>query len=178
MRRVRLLDGILIVGLVIVTFVVLLTLVPHYTRKEVTAELAQIRAELPLARARWESHHVNSYDMDVTGSIPLACLFDVTLQVREGELATVIEEDRAGQLTTGSFEANALCPFQALLVTAMFQQVEESLVQIDPAEMYLLVEFDPVYGFVTDFQIGCRNRPVSDCGRRFTFKGFRPVAED
>jgi hypothetical protein len=133
----------LVILLSAVILIISLPFVPRYTRKQVTAELAQIRAELPLARARWSSHHLASYDLDVAGGVPLACMFDAT--------------------------------FHALLIPAMFEQMEESLAHIDPAEMYLLVKFDPVYGFVTDFQIGCRNRQLSDCRWGYEFEGFRPL---
>lgn len=174
----RRIGGVFVVCLAVVILFLLLPFTPRYSTKEVTAELAQIRAELPLARARWASHQISSYDVGVVGGVPLACMLDVTLQVREGEVAAIIEQDVAGQRATRPFESNSVCSFSGLLIPMMFEQVEESLAQIDPAEMYLLVEFDPVYGFVTDFQIGCRSRQVSDCGSRFTFGDFRPVAEE
>ena len=53
----------------------------------------RIRAELPAARARWQSHGISDYDIDVRASIPPACWFEATLSVRGGELNAVMARE-------------------------------------------------------------------------------------
>lgn len=179
MKRDRFVSAFLLTFLVaaILIFVLAAFPPPVYTEAEVTAELAQIRAELPLAKAQWAVQDIASYDVTVTGGVPLACLLEVTLQVRDGNVVAFSERAMVGQPVTQPLPDESPCSYQTVLISEMFKRVEERLAQVDLAETYLIVEFDPVYGFVADYQTGCTDRQITDCGSHFTFSDFRPVVE-
>jgi hypothetical protein len=142
----------------------------------------RIRAELPAARARWQSHEISDYDIDVRTSIPPACWFEATLSVRGGELKAVMAREGLPPLVstwpkTPVEQTNwdGHCPYRQFSVAQTFKVVEQSLDSINLATEALTVSFDPEFGFVTHYEhrygygIGLLSPRVGDCCVEYVF---------
>jgi len=154
---------------------------------------ASIYADLLVARERWQSQEIAAYTIDAKGSVPLACLVNATLTVREGQLIAVEDhggllEALAGETAEGvSVEPEGwdtpLCSYKDWLVPEMYAQIERELNRIDWSQDRLEVSFDPEYGYVTEYRYDCCYRrgilsPVcSDCNVRFSFSNFEPMTD-
>ncbi len=134
--------------------------------------LARIRADLPHATELWRSRDIVSYDVDVEGLIPLACGFNVTLEVRQGKVAGVIpHENGAGQLQPLGPEGR--CTYTFLLIPSMLESIEGYVEDANPFESYLEVRFDPDYGFVKEYR--GESYGWTDSSVWFTYHNFKPL---
>jgi hypothetical protein len=121
---------------------------------------ARLRRELPAARDRWEAGNLASYRVSIRGAIPLACLLDGELTVRDGRLAQVLMRENA-LVTDAPLRAvepakwiNAGCSFEELTVEAMFERVENNLNRAALFGAPLSVEFDAATGYITEYRYG------------------------
>ena len=132
-----------------------------------------------VAKANWQTQAIQDYDITVRGFVPLACLYDASLTVKEGGLSEV----RVGDPPTKVLEKDAwgLCLYSQLTVDGMFEKVEESLSTTNPLEAELIVEFDSDIGFVTkyEYNYGYPRRfigpVVGDCCVRYEFSNFSTI---
>ena len=122
---------------------------------------ASISADLLVARKQWRSQGIAEYKIDVQGSVPLVCIINATLTVREGQLLAVEDhgsqlEEMTGYTTRGiSIEperGDTPCPYRDLLVPQMYAQIEREVNRIDWSQERLEVSFDPEYGYVTEYR--------------------------
>jgi hypothetical protein len=146
----------------------------------------KLRREIPAAKNHWQSYGIKDYDIDVKGFVPLVCIIDATLSIRNDLLVAVMIRNPLEKasilelLEPTSWEAS-FCPYKKLLVPEMFERVEQDLDKINIAEEALKVEFDPVYGFVksysfvTGYRHGIFNPVIADGNVWYEFSNFRPI---
>src|SRR5437868_15143284 len=96
-----------VISVVLISVMMFINLyVPRHWTFESKAELEKIRTELPLAEARWKSHNITDYDIDVQVFIHLGlCSTELngkptTLSVRQGKLV-ITDEVRNDSLEEG-----------------------------------------------------------------------------
>lgn len=148
----------------------------------------RLRAELPAARVRWQSHGVSDYDIDARASIPPVCWFEATLSVRGGELNAVMAQEGLHPLVSTSPKVpikqaswDGHCPYRQFSVAQTSKTIEQSLDKIDIATEALTVSFDPEFGFVTHHEhrygygMGLLSPRVGDCCVEYVFSNFQPV---
>jgi hypothetical protein len=139
-----------------------------------------IRRELPGARTRWHSSGITDYHLDVEGFIPLACIIDATLTVREGELAAVVSR---GVPVEAERWDDPFCPYSQFVIPSMVEEVERWLGDIDLSMNSLEVSFDPEFGYVTHYgHRSCYRRGILNpvCSENyvwFTFTSFQPITD-
>ncbi len=145
--------------------------------RENVAELDRIRTELPIAKARWESLGIPDYDVDVSAFAHLGCYIDAaTFSVRGGKLGTVTQHKYLGTPlpspgATMPLDDDGGCPLDDLLIPAMFDRMEKTVDHVDPFGVFFRAEFDPEFGFVSEYRI---NYYGTDGIAHYTFSNFRP----
>ena len=139
-----------------------------------------IRRELLGARTRWHSRGITDYRFDVEGFVPLACIIDATLTVREGKLAAVVSR---GVPVEADRWNDPFCPYSQFVIPSMLEEIERRLGDIDLSMDSLEVSFDPELGYVTRYEhTSCYRRGVlnpfcSENHVRFTFTDFQPITD-
>ena len=163
------------VSLIIATVIVcVLTFapIPKHWSFESEAELNKIRTELPLAEARWKSHNITDYEIDVSGLIhPIACenvvnhdLLPWHLTIRQGQI--IFDNDEQ--------EHNiAECGIRKFLPPQVFDTIKQIIEHAKPEQEYRKIEFDPEYGFVSEYYLTSNGR-LSSLLVTFSFKKFQP----
>lgn len=149
------------------------------------AAAARIRRELPRARERWEASAPDSYQLHVRGAVPLNCLLDVELTVRDGRLSEVrarenplVPESPLAQVGPEDWEVQG-CSFEDLTIERMFLRVDTGLRGIGLLGAPLVVKFDDDRGFITEYRFGRASRggifgyTLSECCTWFQFDNFR-----
>ena len=154
---------------------------------------SSIGADLLVAKEQWQSQGIVEYRIDVQGYVPLDCIINATLTVREDQLLAV--EDHGGPLaeTAGYTTRRGIsieperwdtpCPYRDMLVPQMYARIEREVNRIDWSRERLEVSFDPEYGYVTKYrydgyyQRGILNPVCSDCNVWFSFSNFEPVTD-
>ncbi len=150
--------------------------------------IAQIRRELPAAKARWQAQGITNYTVNVRGGVPLKCIaLDAALVVEQGQLTRVLIRqnpfDHASPFVNSvDAEAWGGCAYGELLAPAMFERIEQILQTINPATDELIVSFDETSGIVTRFTlntsygIGLLRPAIGDCCMGYEFRDFQPMA--
>jgi hypothetical protein len=146
----------------------------------------KLRREIPAAKNHWQSYGIKDYDVDVKGFVPLICIIDATLSVRNNQLVAVMIRNPLEKapvmepLEPINWDVS-FCSYKKLLVSEMFERVEQDLNRINVVEEALKVEFDPVYGFVksysfvTGYRHGIFNPVIADGNVWYEFSNFRPI---
>ncbi|MBV6396885.1 MAG: hypothetical protein HFACDABA_02487 [Anaerolineales bacterium] len=169
-KFLKLLSWSVIIAAIIVC-VLIYAPIPQHWSFESRAELERIRTELPLAEAKWKSHNVTDYDIEVSAMAhPLMCAdFDNNfapwhLKIRQGQ--TVFENE---------IQKNSVndCNIELFLPPTVFDTIKEILETADADYTYLKIEFDPEYGFMTTYSLTANNR-ISDLNVYYSFTNFRP----
>ncbi len=135
-------------------------------------QVERLRVTLPAATERWQGKDMADYDVDVEAWLPF-CPFSVTLNVRAGELASVIEH-------SAPFRDSGLClahtEYSNFTISAVHARLAAKLAELDPSTDALRAEFEPSYGFVTFYRERCHFREgVGDCVTEVRFSNFRPI---
>jgi len=175
-------------GALIAALVILVVLFDPLSWLRNAGAAASIRAELSAARERWRSQEITDYRIDVEGFVPLACVVNVTLSVREGELVGVEGRGMPGHDTEGeSVEPEdwdaPYCSYREMLVPEMYVRIERELDGIEWSRDTLEAEFDPQYGYVTEYRYDCcyrrglLNPACADCDIWFSFSNFELVTD-
>ncbi len=140
-------------------------------------KLTAVRAELPLAKSRWESHRILDYAIDVRVSKPPVCWLDLTLIVRKGQFSAIAQQRRSDNLH------EPMCSYNDLTVDNMFRRVEQELRSINAGQDAITVAFDNEYGYVSQYQYAAGYRlglltavSVGDCCSTYVFSNFQPIA--
>jgi Family of unknown function (DUF6174) len=166
-----------VLGLFAILFVALSlggSMLPKYWPSESAAELERIQSDMLMAEARWNSHEISDYDIDIRVFVHLgACNTDfegkpTTLNVRQGRI--VITEEVQKQHLEESCDISRWLPPQA------FETVNERLAQANPNETYLSIKFDSEYGFITKYFL-TSNSSSSDMHVSYEFSNFRPIID-
>lgn len=149
---------ILAISLLIGIWVVrLLPTAPGFRERDTKWHLERARAEMPRARQLWESQAITNYNIDYYWLYHRG-LNEGTLHVRNG----VAEEDLRSHLD----------------VPSMFDVLEESLEEFDPDEVMFSVQFDPTYGFITEYFAAPSINSDSNWISVYRFSNFRPVENE
>jgi len=151
--------------------------------------VSNVRAELPQARAKWESLGIDDYTFEIQGGAPLLCQLKAKIEVRSNFVVQVetlepFSEDASAQILPSEKWADPdwgeevfLCSYYHFTMPQIFDLVEVTLRNY-PSSI-IDAEFDPKYGFVTSFKYGLYVgkgllRPkVSNCCSKLTIKGFQ-----
>jgi len=154
-------------------------------------EVYRLKRDLAVAKANWQTQAVQDYDITVRGYVPLACVYNASLTVKEGTLAAVrvgrgllIDDPPLTKLLEKDGWDNGLCSYSQLTVAGMFEKVEENLRTINPLEAEIVVEFDSEIGFITkyEYNYGYPGRllgpVVGDCCIWYKFGNFSPIGNN
>jgi hypothetical protein len=136
-----------------------------------TESLIQLRSALPEARQRWQIQAISDYSLGVRISTPFATC-DATLTVQDGQLASAVEMEQDTHSGT-PWPKFGQCNYEDYTVPRMLDRVDLEMDQLDPSEWELQVQFDPKYGYVTDYYRSNCFLGYSDCGVRYVFYDFR-----
>lgn len=149
---------------------------PQHWSFESRAKLEQIRKELPLAEARWKAHNITDYTIEVDGVYhPAFCgEYDPEtntfspwhLKIEQGEI--VFDNDAQKRVVE-----DWPCAISNFLPPKVFDTIRQKLENAAPEAEYLRIEFDPEYGFVSDYYLTL-NGKGSDFLVHYTFSNFRP----
>jgi hypothetical protein len=169
-----LLAGAILVLLAVSILIIWADYIPRRLPSQNKADLERIRTELPLAEARWKSHNISNFEIDVEGFHQLARCADSSdgdpgplhLKVRQGEL--VFESDARVQALKPCDDMGDFLP------PKVFDTVRALLADADPRQVILQIEFDPEYGFVSSYYTASNYPLPTDSTIRYTFSNFQP----
>jgi len=146
--------------------------------------IARAHRELAEAVMRWESRGIHDYRISVQGFVPLNCLIDGELTVRDDQLDSVlmrenplIEESQLVPVDRSRWESPG-CPYEELTILRMFDRVRSDLSDPRNLGMDLIVRFDGRMGFITEYRqdrsnlVGGPGGMVSECCTWFEFSAF------
>jgi len=154
--------------------------------------ISSVRSELPQARAKWESMGIDDYTFEIQGVASLICQPSAIVEVRNGVVVKVGKKDfLSADSPTQNLppekwadpdwgEEVFLCSYYHFTMPQIFDLLEVIL-QNYPSSI-MQAEFDPEYGFVTDFKYGLYVgygllRPrVSECCSNFSIRNFQPLS--
>lgn len=150
--------------------------------------VARVRWELPRAKQRWQAQDISSYQVDVQGAVPLLCLLDGELTVRDHQIIQVRMRENALIPTTPLHLVDPIqwdrngCSFEDLTVENMFERVETSLEQVKFLGAPLSVKFDKELGYIAEYRFGRASRGgifgyrLSDCCTWFEFSNLTVIS--
>jgi hypothetical protein len=155
--------GVLILFIVIIV-VTVLSIYKKPWPSDSQAEIDRIRAELPLARGRWESHGFTDYDVNFNVFVEPGCqVKNLTLHVRNEKLVSMPSLDETA------------CGVDIKTLDQWFMGIEYSLSQINPKEHYLHIDFEPTFGFMTRYEMKSTYLRSTQF-LSVTFDNFRPIS--
>jgi hypothetical protein len=151
--------------------------------------VANLRRELPQARARWESAGLADYQVDVRGAVPLGCLVAVRLVTRQGRLAEIQELPLDPGATPQALWTTPVPPESLASATPApmgcnypeytIPQTFDTLArELDQFGGQIKIIFDPQYGYITHWEensnygVGLLNNDWSECCVRFDYSNF------
>ena len=150
--------------------------------------VVRVRLELLRARDRWASAAPAGYRIHVRGAIPLSCLVDAELTVRDGALSEVRARQNPLMAESPLVEVSqdqgsaAGCSYKDLTIEAMFDRVEAALKGTGGLVAPLEVRFDPEWGFITEYRYGTASQSgilgpsVSECCTWLEFDRFAKIS--
>jgi len=150
--------------------------------------IANLRTELPEARAKWDALGITNYSFEIVGDARSICKPSAIVEVRENEVVKVETMDFAGdsspQLLSMDKWADPdwgeevfLCSYFHFTMPQFFDLIDETLRNYPSSIMQ--AEFDPQYGFVSHFKFGIYvgyglARPkLSNCCNEFEIRNFQ-----
>ena len=174
-----------IIALILVTLVLIEMIFAPVSLFFNVIRVNRIRHKLPIARTLWESHEVSDYQIDIKGFVPLLCIYNGTLEVRNGKPSSItsyepLTDNNETIMSTNAWD-NDRCEIADLVIPRMFEKVEMDLNSIDVMETELKVSFDAEYGFITRYENnygyrrGVFNPVVGECCVWYAFEDFRPL---
>ena len=155
--------------------------------------VSRVRTELPLARAKWESLGINDYTFEIQGDARSICQPSAIIEVRNDKVVKVEIKDFAAADTPVQLlppdqwadsdwgEEVFLCSYFHFTMPQIFDLIEQTLRNYPSSIMR--AEFDPEYGFVSDFRFGIYdgygllNPRISDCCNDLVIKSFQPLTD-
>lgn len=156
-------------------------------------EVSNARDQLPQARAKWGSSGITDYTFEIRGDARSICQPSAIIQVKNDIVVKVETKDFSSEdalpqrLSPGQWadpdwgNEIFLCNYNHFTVTRIFTLVAQTL-QNFPSSL-LQADFDPAYGFVTNFRYGIYIgygllRPqIGDCCSEFNIRNFKPTVE-
>jgi hypothetical protein len=161
--------------IVLVVFVVLECAFDPFSLLLNFVRVAKIRADLPAAQARWQSHAIVDYDIDVQILCMPSYHLDLTLAVRDGKFDSILEAREDWGI--GRFVP------EDYVISQMLDQIEYEIDHIDIETYSLHVKFDDHYGYVTEHLSDCYRMGLfspgagmADCHCQYNVTGFRPLS--
>jgi len=153
--------------------------------------ISNVRAELPQARAKWESLGITDYKFAIQGDARSICQPSAIVEVKH-DIVVKVEtlNSSPGNSTPQVLPPNQwadpswgeevfLCSYAHFTMTRIFHLIDNTL-QNYPASI-MQARFDPKYGFVTDFSFGIYvgygllSPRISDCCNVLHIKNFQPL---
>lgn len=174
------------IGGILSLLVLVQLLFDPFTDLKHQGERLQAQMNLPAARQKWEAKNITHYRFDIRGYVPLACLFDGGIEVRDGLVIPGPRSDAGkmdGLLSPGfsSVKDPPLCNVQGYTIPGFFNLVADWLAQ-SPSSV-TKVTFDPEVGFITSFSFGSPggkgllSPTVSDCCGFFIIENFQVLGD-
>ena len=153
--------------------------------------VSRVRTELPDARARWEALGITDYRFEIQGDARSICKPSAIVEVRSGEVVKVETKDFTSASPSRLLpidqwsdpdwgEEVFLCSYFHFSMPQFFDLIDGTLRNYSSSIMQ--VEFDPQYGFVSNFKFGIYvgyglARPkLSNCCNEFEVQNFQVLA--
>lgn len=162
-----------------------------YSSAKHSLEVSNVLKEFPQARAKWETLGITNYTFEIQGNTPDICQPSAIIEVKNNEVVKVETKDFASANSPAQIlspyqwadpdwgDEVFLCNYYHFNMTRIFDLLEE-FTRSDPSTI-LQVNFDPNYGFITDFKYGLYlghgllNPHISNCCSNFSIKNFQPA---
>ena len=151
-----------------------------------TLNVSRVQNQLPQERAKWEASGIKDYTFEIKGNGRSICKPSAVIEVKNDIVVKVVTKDSPTQALSPDKWADEgwgdevfLCNYAHFTMTHIFDLVDSTLEDFPSSIMQ--ADFDPQYGFLTDFSFGIYVgygllRPqVSDCCNVLTIKNFRPI---
>jgi hypothetical protein len=148
-------------------------------------ETNKAKSELATAKQQWEANGSENYKLKIRGGVPVACLYDAILTVREGQLVgvQVKEEFFKDNSSYKALEKEKwdFCDYEGLGVSDMLKRTEEALDKSNPFRQNPEISFDPEFGYVKYYQINYHGNGlftrvrISDCCSWYEFSDYEPM---
>jgi len=142
--------------------------------------------QLPRQRAKWEAQAITEYSFEIRGNGRSICEPSAVVEVKNDLVVNVQTTDSPGQplpsekwSDPGWGDEVFLCNYANFTMTRIFDLVDSTL-QDFPSSI-MRADFDPRYGFVTDFSFGIYvgygllKPQVTDCCNLFSITNFQPI---
>ena len=150
--------------------------------------VSSVRSELPQARAKWEALGITNYTFEIVGDARSLCQPSAIVEVRNDEVVKVetknFESDSPSKLLPLDAwsdpdwgEEVFLCSYFHFTMPQFFDLVGQTLQNYPSSIMH--ADFDPEYGFVTDFKFGIYvgygllKPEIENCCNEFSIKNFQ-----
>ena len=152
-------------------------------------EVSSVRDQLPQARDKWDALEITDYTFEIIGDARSISLPSARIEVQNDavvkvEMLDFTSENQTPQVLSPDQWADPdwgnevfLCNYNHFTIPQIFDLLEQTL-QNFPSSI-LQAEFDPEYGFVTNFKYGIYTgygllRPqLSDCCNVFRIQNFQ-----
>ena len=176
-----------IAGIVLVFGIVIQILYDPISSAKHSLNIINVRNQFPQARAKWEALGITNYTFEIQGNDRSICQPDAMIEVKNEIVVRVETKDSPGQILSPDQWADEgwgdevfLCNYGHFTMTQIFDLLDRVL-QDYPSSI-MQADFDPKYGFLTDFNYGIYvgygllKPQINDCCNVLTIKNFQPVA--
>ena len=117
--------------------------------------------------------------------VPLGCAYNARITVKDNEIVDVLSRQDGWDdsspmvfLPPEKWE-DYPCNYRQFTITKIFEDLEETLLNIDPSNRILELSFDPNFGYVISMESavpvghGIFSPKISECCYKFTFSDFQ-----
>jgi hypothetical protein len=173
-------------GILLVVGILIEVLYDPISSAKHSLNIMGLQKQLPLARAQWEALGIRDYTFEIEGNGRSICEPSAVIEVRNDAVVRVQTKDAPARSLPpekwsdpGWGDEVFLCNYNHFTMTRFFDLVDNTL-QDFPSSI-LQADFDPQYGFLTDFNFGIYVgygllRPqISDCCNIFRIRNFKPI---
>jgi hypothetical protein len=175
-----------VTGILLVIGILIQVLYDPISSAKHSLNIMGLQKQLPGARAQWKALGIKDYTFEIEGNGRSICEPSAVIEVRNEEVVRVQTKDAPGRSLPpekwsdpGWGDEVFLCNYNHFTMTRIFDLVDSTL-QDFPSSI-MLADFDPQYGFLTDFSFGIYVgygllRPqISDCCNIFRIRNFKPI---
>jgi hypothetical protein len=183
---------IIVVGIVILLIgLVIQVLYDPISSARHSLMVANVRAELPQVRAKWDASGITDYTFEIQGDARSVCQPSAMIEVRNNSVVKVEAKDFTSDDSPAQIlppeqwsdpdwgEEVFLCSYLHFTMPQFFDMVDETLMYYPSSIMH--AAFDPVYGFPSKFSFGIYAgygllRPKLDnCCNEFYIQNFEII---
>jgi len=180
-----------LIGVVLLIGILIQILYDPISSAKHSLKVFNVRNQLPRARAKWEALGITDYTFEIQGNGRTICEPSAIIEVKNDMVVRVETRDFSSRNSPslllspekwadpGWGDEVFLCNYAHFTMTQIFDLLDSTL-QDFPSSI-MRADFDPEYGFLTDFSFGIYvgygllRSQISDCCNVFSIKNFQPI---